>query len=120
MGTRMRRKLIQFLLKVLAKVTPQESLDEIYNENLETIITKSFKVTEDPKLLERRIAEIIFDAKYKKEVKSGVPHEILNSYYAMASKGDSSYMTKPFFRLLRQLGDPEVRKLKYRLKRNQT
>lgn len=115
----MRRKLIQFLLKILAKVTPQESLDKIYNENLKSIIFKSFQATEDFKLLERRIAEIIFDAKYRKQVKKGVPHEILNSYYIQASKGDNSYMTEPLFRLLRQLGDPEVRKLKYRLKRNQ-
>jgi len=116
----MRRKLIKYLLKVLARITPKEALYKIYNENLESIILKSFRVTEDSKLLERRIAEIIFDAKYKGQVMGEVPHKILNTYYTRASKGDNSYMTEPLFRILRQVGDPEVRKLKYRLKRNQS
>ena len=66
---------------------------------------------------------MVFNAKYSEEVKSlGIetePSKLLTQFYNMANKGDTSFMKDPFYRLLAQMKDSEIRKLRYRIKRNQ-
>jgi hypothetical protein len=116
----MKKKILNWLLKIAFKITDKTSVHVLLNEYLVKILKHAFYITDDQRLLEREIQALIFDAKYQGEDLLVKPHVILNGYYDKAAKGDNSFMSDSFYRALRVAGDPEIRKLKYRLKRNQS
>jgi hypothetical protein len=74
-----------------------------------------------------RVAAMIFDAKYTEVLidlgfrtlsERSKPSELCQAI-KKANKGDISFMKGDFYRHLVQVGDNEVRKLRYRIKRNQ-
>ncbi|MGK0446575.1 MAG: hypothetical protein ACJA2M_000344 [Polaribacter sp.] len=117
---KLKQKLLHKLLNALSAITPKKYVLEVHEENIRLNILKAYKYTENEKMLARFIAESIFDARYCDACEESVrPSEILNVFYEKAAIGDKSFMSDPFFRLLRHSGDIEARKLRYRLKRNE-
>lgn len=50
--------------------------------------------------LEKDIYKLIFNSMYKEDVKDTLPHDLLNSFYKKANKGDSSFKADPFIEYL--------------------
>jgi hypothetical protein len=47
-----------------------------------------------------------------------LPSDLLQDFYARAGKGDRSFITNYFYKVLKYNGDKHIGKLKYKLKRN--
>jgi len=69
---------------------------------------------------DRRIDKLIFNAKYREEVRGAdIPYNLVQEFYAQAGKGDRSFYTHYFYKILRLNNDSNLIKLKYKLKRNE-
>ena len=119
----MKKKFIRWILRGLLKFVDAETKVEAFREMIDYILLKLYEEHPTPYLLDREIANACFDAKYDATIKDlGLdekPSTILTSYYERANKGDNTFMTSSFYRVLRQTKDSEVRKLRYRVKRSQ-
>jgi hypothetical protein len=120
----MKQKIIVWVLNKLLNMADTETQEELYKEKINTLIFRLYKNSMIPQLLDREINAMIFNAKYTDTLKElgfikRTPSEILTTYYNLSNKGDTSFMREKFYRALVQSGDNEVRKLRYRIKRNQ-
>lgn len=67
------------------------------------------------------IRQIVFDTKYKGDLEKAeefTPTELIARFKVKADRGDNTFLRHYFYRVLRKNNDPVIRKLKYRLKRN--
>ena len=117
----MKDRIIIWALNKLLNLVEGETVEEHIRAQLKQLIFKLYEISLTPYLLDREIIAMSFNAKYTDAAKDlGINEEpsiILTRYYQTANKGDGSFMKEPFYRLLRQSKDSEIRKLKYRQKR---
>jgi len=119
-----KEKIILWVLNKLLSMTDTETREELYKEKINTLIFRLYENSMVPQLLDREINAMLFNAKYTDTLKElglteMTPSELLRTYYNLSNKGDTSFMKDKFYRSLVQSGDNEVRKLRYRIKRNQ-
>jgi hypothetical protein len=120
----MKEKIILWVLNKLLNMTDTEIQEDLYKEKINTLIFRLYKNSMVPQLLDREINAMLFNAKYTDTLNDlGIdkitPSQLLTTYYNLSNKGDTSFMKEKFYRVLVQSGDNEVRKLRYRIKRNQ-
>jgi len=112
----MKEKLIKWALN---KVYNDAGIDkEILLEKIGELLDKLAPLYIDNGL-EKDIYKLIFNSMYREDVKDALPHDLLNTFYKKANKGDSSFKADPFYRILRKRNDKQIRNLKYRLSRNE-
>jgi hypothetical protein len=125
----MKIRILTWAFNLLLTMLDADIVETNYKNKLRLLIFKMYKDNLTPQMTDREIAAMVFDAKYTETIKelgyrslSGVepqPNKILSEYYLKANKGDVSFTRDSFYRHLSQAGDNEIRKLRYRIKRNQ-
>lgn len=121
----MRDKLLYWLLSKLFNFIGLEDRSVQRKKLLKEIIIELYKDNISDYALDKEIKEIIFNAKYTDNLRKlpghafSEPSKELLLLYTLANKGEAQYMKHPFYRLLSKNKDIEVKRLHYRLKRNQ-
>jgi|GEM_PF-3853134 len=86
------------------------------------LIHKLQEQEENPVLLDRKIQQIIFNAKYYEKFKGPNreerPTQKIEEFFIKANKGDTTFLSDPFYIYLKANQDKIIKKLKYRIKRN--
>lgn len=112
----MKKRIIKWLL---GKLDPdghftEEQLLVKLKVILDTMSPSYFSSAE----FEKDIYKTLFNSYYRDFTDD--PFGDLERFKAKADKGDNTFKSDPFFRILRQRNDKQVRNLNYRLKRNET
>lgn len=118
----MKKRIINWAIKKLINFSDSSSNPK---EQVKGLIFKLYDLADlaDYKALDIEILAFIFDAKYTEDGKAAglscKPSEELSRYYNIANKGDASFISEPFYRVLTKRKDKEVLSLRYRLKISQ-
>jgi hypothetical protein len=125
----MKEKIKLWLVTMLLSKMDPITVEDIYKKRIKIALFELYRNNLSPQTTDREVAAMIFDAKYTEVLidlgfrtlsgEDPKPSELLSGYYQKANKGDISFMKGDFYRHLVQVGDNEVRKLRYRIKRNQ-
>jgi hypothetical protein len=125
----MKEKIMLWAVNILLSKIDANVIENTYKKKVRALIFHLYNENLAPQTTDREIAAMIFDAKYTNIIielgfrsltsEDPKPSELLTGYYQKANNGDTSFMKTGFYRYLSQVGDNEVRKLRYRVKRNQ-
>ena len=121
----MKKRIAKWLIEKLLTVYDSAEILSEYKNRLKSLVFTLYKEAGDldHKGLDREIADMIFNAKYSEIGEDlglkTVPSIELSSYYTSANRGDASFLSTPFYRVLTKKKDKEVLNLRYRLKLNQ-
>lgn len=110
----MKKRIIVYLLDKLLPETIDDELRVPLLNKANTILTAlygSYMFYGTNTEFDRDLFNITFNIKYHGAVGTMQPSVLLTSFYKKAKEGDKSFMSDPFFRLLRTNKDREVRKL---------
>jgi hypothetical protein len=125
----MKEKVMLWVVNILLSKIDANVIENTNKKRVRTLIFQLYNENLTPQITDREISAMIFDAKYTETIlelgfrsvtsEDPRPSELLSVYYLKANKGDTSFMRETFYRHLAQVGDNEIRKLRYRIKRNQ-
>ena len=114
---RFRNKLIIWLiLKLDIDITTDDSLVVSASSVVQAFLKLMVESYASHKEFDRDISKMSFIAKYHEFVDD--PYEKLQEFYVLAGKGDNSFLSDPFYRRMRVIGDKQIVKLNHRLRRN--
>lgn len=121
----MKKRLAAWLIKKLLHLYDVDEVVDEYKTRINKLISVLYDTypPSEHKKLDIEIKDYIFNAKYTKYCAllglTTLPSEELSKMYALANKGDNSYITTSLHRLLVKKKDKEVLNLRYRLSLNQ-
>jgi len=107
-------------IKQFFKCVFKKDTEEDLENTLFDIIKEMSKTSIDAAMLDRKVSQIMFNAKYSHKFNSGDinrPSETLQDFFKKASRGNTSFLSEPFYIHLKLNNDKVIKKLKYRLKR---
>jgi len=109
--------MIQKLKTRLARKLLGQQTEQAIEVRLKATIKELIGDHETPDYIEIRktVNRMLFDALY--EDSHPEPSATLTKYYEAAAQGKGRFLKDPFYIMLKTIGDPAVKKLKYRLKR---